>query len=71
MLKEVREITNQLAAIGECISDEDIIENVLKSLLESYEGFVSLVTYRENAPSFVELTSLLQHNKVCRELRNN
>ena len=71
MLKEVREITNQLAAIGECISDEDIIENILNSLLESYEGFVSSITYRENAPSFVEFTSLLLHDEVCHELSNN
>ena len=40
-------------------------------MLESYEGFVSSTTYLENAPSFVELTSLLLDDKVCRELRSN
>ena len=71
MLKEVREITNQLAAIDKCISDEDIIENVLNSLLELYEEFVSSFIYCENAPSFVVLTSFLLYDEICRELRNN
>ena len=43
----------------------------MTSLPKLYEGFVSSVTYRENAPSFVELMSLLLHNEVCRELRKN
>ena len=71
MLKEVREITNQVAMIGVCISDEDIIKNVLNSLLESYKGFVSSVSYRKNAPSFVELTNLLLYDEVRCELKNN
>ena len=40
-LKEVQEITNQLATIDECISNKDIIENILNSLPKSYEGFVN------------------------------
>lgn len=42
-LKEVREIANQLHAIGEVMGDETVVEHVLNALPESYKNFMTLI----------------------------
>ena len=68
-LKEIREITNQLSAIGDSIKEHEIVEHILNSMLESYDNIINTIGCRSIYLPFTELTRILMHKEVCRELR--
>ena len=68
-LKEVKDISNQLIAIGETVLNDEIVEHVLNA--ESYEHFVSSIGLRDRLPDVTTLTGLLLHDEVRRELRGS
>ena len=70
-LKEVKDISNQLIAIGKTVSNDEIVEHVLNALPESYEHFVSSIGLRDRLPDVTTLTELLLHDEARRELRGN
>jgi hypothetical protein len=70
-LKEVRNISNQLIAIGETMPDSMIVEHILNALPESYENFVTSIGLRDQFPNLTSLTGLLLHDEARRELRSN
>ena len=57
-LKEVKDISNQLIAIGETVSNDEIVEHVLNALPESYGHFVSSIGLRNRLPDVTTLTGL-------------
>ena len=67
-LKEVKDISNQLIAIGETVSNDEIVEHVLNALPKSYEHFVSSIGLRDHLPDVTTLTGLLLHDEARREL---
>ena len=70
-LKEVKDISNQLIAIGETVSNDEIVEHVLNALPESYEHFVSSIGLRDRLPDVTTLTGLLLHDEAQWELRRS
>ena len=67
-LKEVNDVSNQLVAIGEAVSNDKVVEHVLNALPESYEYFVSTIGLRDQLPDVNTLTGLLLHDEARREL---
>ena len=68
-LKEVIDVSNQLVAIGEAISNDEIVEYVLTALLESYDHFVNPISLRDQLPNITTLTGLLLYDEARRELK--
>ena len=64
ILKEVKDVSNQLIAIGEAIPNEEIVEHVLNVLPESYEHFISSIGLRDQLPTVTTLTGLLLHDEA-------
>ncbi|MCO5573146.1 hypothetical protein L7F22_026912 [Adiantum nelumboides] len=58
-LLKLRNIQDELAAIGEEVSDVDMIQSILKGIKKEYKHFVTSLAVRESFPSLEDLTSLL------------
>ncbi|MCO5603674.1 hypothetical protein L7F22_057825 [Adiantum nelumboides] len=58
-LLKLRNIQDELAAIGEEVSDADMIQFILKGIKKEYRHFVTSLAVRESFPSLEDLTSLL------------
>ncbi|MCO5587934.1 hypothetical protein L7F22_041887 [Adiantum nelumboides] len=58
-LLKLRNIQDELAAIGEEVSDADMIQSILKGIKKEYKHFVTSLAIRESFPSLEDLTSLL------------
>lgn len=69
-LQHLKELINELACVGEIISDNQIVEHVLMALPESYEGLVNTLMYRPALPTVAELTVILMQDDIRRELRS-
>ena len=69
-LKEVKDVSNQLIAIGGAVSNDEIVEYV-NALLERYENFVSSIGLRDQLPDVTTLMGLSLHNEARRELRSS
>ncbi|MCO5573286.1 hypothetical protein L7F22_027055 [Adiantum nelumboides] len=58
-LLKLRNIQDELAAMGEEVSDADMIQSILKGIKKEYKNFVNSLAIRESFPSLEDLTSLL------------
>ncbi|MCO5570299.1 hypothetical protein L7F22_024017 [Adiantum nelumboides] len=58
-LLKLRNIQDELAAIGEEVSDVDMIQSILKGIKKEYKHFVTSLAVRESFLSLEDLTSLL------------
>ncbi|MCO5603555.1 hypothetical protein L7F22_057706 [Adiantum nelumboides] len=58
-LLKLRNIQDELAAIGEEVSDADMIQSILKGIKKEYKNFVTSLAVRESFPSLEDLISLL------------
>ncbi|MCO5557073.1 hypothetical protein L7F22_034455 [Adiantum nelumboides] len=58
-LFKLRNIQDELAAIGEEVSNADMIQSILKRIKKEYKHFVTSLAVRESFPSLEDLTSLL------------
>ncbi|MCO5557072.1 hypothetical protein L7F22_010628 [Adiantum nelumboides] len=58
-LFKLRNIQDELAAIGEEVSNADMIQSILKGIKKEYKHFVTSLAVRESFPSLEDLTSLL------------
>ncbi|MCO5605635.1 hypothetical protein L7F22_059818 [Adiantum nelumboides] len=58
-LLKLRNIQDELAVIGEEVSDADMIQSILKGIKKEYKHFVTSLAVRESFPSLEDLTSLL------------
>ncbi|MCO5567224.1 hypothetical protein L7F22_020913 [Adiantum nelumboides] len=56
---KLRNIQDELAAMGEEVSDADMIQSILKGIKKEYKHFVTSLAVRESFPSLEDLTSLL------------
>ena len=63
-LKEVRDVSNQLIAIAEPISNDETVEHVLNALSESYETFVSSIDLQDQLSNITALMGLLLHDEA-------
>lgn len=70
-LQHLKELLNELACIGEVITDNKVVEHVLMALLDSFEGFVNSFIYRPGLPSVAELTVIHMQDDIRRELRGS
>jgi hypothetical protein len=68
-LQHLKELINELAGVGERITDAEVVEHVLMALPESYEGLVNTLMYRPALPTVAELTSILMQDNLCREIK--
>ena len=67
-LKEVKDISKKMIAIGKTVSNDKIVEHVLNVLHESFEYFISSIGLRDRLPDLTSLIGLLRHDKAQREL---
>ncbi|MCO5599502.1 hypothetical protein L7F22_053607 [Adiantum nelumboides] len=58
-LLKLRNIQDELAAIGEEVSHANMIQSILKGIKKDYKHFVTSLAVRESFPSLKDLTSLL------------
>lgn len=70
-LRQVQELVNDFACVGEVIADRELVQHTLLALPASYEGLVNTVMYQSNIPSFADLTILLLEEDQCRALRDS
>jgi hypothetical protein len=68
-LQQVQEVINQLASIGEVVSDTDLVTMVLNSLPESWDGLASSLVYRAQIPTFTEVSGLMLQEELRREIK--
>jgi len=61
-------IVFQLASLGICILDEDLVDLMLNSLLHSWSTFKQVQKGREHTPSFPEFEGLLLQEELGRKL---
>lgn len=50
-LQCLKEFINELAGVGETITNEEVVEHVLMALPESYEGLMNTLMYRPTLPT--------------------
>ncbi|MCO5557878.1 hypothetical protein L7F22_011450 [Adiantum nelumboides] len=63
-LLKLRNIQDELAAIGEEVSDVDMVQSILKGIKKEYKHFVTSLAVKESFPSLEDLTShLLQEEE--------
>ena len=70
-LKDVKDVSNQLIAIGKPISNDKIVEYVLNALPKSYENFMSFIGLWNQLPSITTFKGLLLHDKARKELQQS
>ena len=70
-LKEVKDVSNQLIAIGRMVTNDEIVEHVLNAFPESYENFVSSIGLQDRLPNMTTLTGLLLHDEARQELKSS
>ena len=68
-LKEIREVTNQLSAIGDSIKEHEIVEHILNSMPENYDNIINTIGCKSIYPPLTKLTRILMHEEVRRERR--
>ena len=58
-MARVKDLKDQLGAIGEKVSDSDLVTLTLNKMADEYQTFISVLSAREKAPLFDELTVIL------------
>ena len=58
-VSRIKDLVDQLSAIGDKVSDTDMVTIALKGLIKDYQYFVSSLGGRAKPPTFVELTGIL------------
>ncbi len=65
-LKQIKEITTQLANIGETLEESSV--DYVQSLLEFFESFIQVVLSRDQMPTFDKLsTKLFLEEQSCKK----
>ena len=59
-----------LGAIGVAVSDEDIVAITMNGMRDDFQTFITGVLAREKAPSFDDLTGILQQEEEQRQNLN-
>eukprot|EP00253_Pinus_taeda_P007785 PITA_07785 len=63
----VKDLKDQFGAIGEKVSDSDLVTLTLNRMTDEYQTFISALSAREKAPSFDELTAILLQEEERRQ----
>lgn len=63
-MQVIKKVANELAIVGDPLSDDDLIIHVLNVLKFEYEEVVSLVRARESLITFEELYDKLEDHEI-------
>eukprot|EP00253_Pinus_taeda_P024209 PITA_24209 len=63
----VKDLKDQLGAIGEKVSDSDLVTLTLNRMTDEYQTFISALSAREKAPLFDELIAILLQEEERRQ----
>jgi len=66
-MARVKDLSDKLGAIGEKVSDSDLVTLTLNRMTDEYQTFISGLAAREKAPSFDELTAILLQEEERRQ----
>eukprot|EP00253_Pinus_taeda_P036376 PITA_36376 len=66
-MARVKDLKDQLGAIGEKVSDSDLVTLTLNRMTDEYQTFISALSAREKAPLFDELTAILLQEEEKRQ----
>eukprot|EP00253_Pinus_taeda_P035070 PITA_35070 len=66
-MARVKDLKDQLGAIGEKVSDSDLVTLTLNRMTDEYQTFISALSAREKAPLFDELTTILLQEEERRQ----
>lgn len=66
-IARVKDLSNKLGAIGEKVSDSDLITLTLNRMTDEYQTFISGLLAREKAPSFDEMTAIVLQEEERRQ----
>ena len=66
-LARVKDLSDKLGAIGEKVSNSDLVTLTLNRMTDEYQMFISGMSAREKAPSFDELTAILLQEEERRQ----
>jgi len=58
-MARVKDLSDKLGAIGEKVSDSDLVTLTLNRMTDEYQTFISGLSAREKAPSFDELIEIM------------
>ena len=58
-ISRIKDLSDQLGAIGEKVSNSDLVTITLKGLIKDYQVFISSLASRAKPPTFTELTGIL------------
>eukprot|EP00253_Pinus_taeda_P031194 PITA_31194 len=66
-MARVKDLKDQLGAIGEKVSDSNLVTLTLNRMTDEYQTFISALSTREKAPLFDELTAIMLQEEERRQ----
>jgi len=63
-MKQLKNIINQSVNIGEVVCEKDLVEQILKYLLESMESLSNILLYQYELLTCNDLIGILLHDKA-------
>eukprot|EP00253_Pinus_taeda_P034354 PITA_34354 len=66
-MARVKDLKDKLGAIGEKVSDSDLVTLTVNRMTDEYQTFISGLSAREKAPSFDDLTMILLQEEERRQ----
>lgn len=66
----IKDVKDGLGAIGETMSDSDLVSITLSRMHDEFQMFVTGLAAREKAPTFEDLTGILLQEEERRQNQN-
>eukprot|EP00253_Pinus_taeda_P009124 PITA_09124 len=66
----IKDVKEGLGAIGVAVPDEDLVAITMNGMRDDFQTFITGVSARENAPTFDDLTAILQQEEDRRQNLN-
>lgn len=66
----IKDVKDGLGAIGVAVADEDLVAITMNGMRDDFQTFITGVSAREKAPSFDDLTTILQQEEDRRQNLN-